>query len=54
MDRVRCTLQYQASSPAETYLISIGFVVHSRGLCIEVAHIGYQETDDQLIRSGSL
>lgn len=54
MDRNGCTPQYQASSPAETYLISVGFVFHSRNLCIEVAHIGYQEAADQVIKGSSL
>jgi len=52
MDRSECVPQYQAPSPVEAYLISIGSVVHSGSLLIEVVHVGYQEPADQLIKGG--
>jgi hypothetical protein len=52
MDSSECVPQYQASSPVEAYLISIGSVVHSGSLLIEVVHVGYQEPADQLIKGG--
>jgi len=46
------SIKHHRQSKFEAYRISIGSVVHSGSLLIEVVHVRYQEPADQLINGG--